>query len=143
MGFSHLYILQLKPWLRGLGSPDLDSKPDLFDLLIFDFLLLLLPPDLLLQHLHSLAFEVGANTPNYVDPTRRCNFPYAPQLLQTQAKPSLNRYAKMTPTSTSIDRAKMISASSIICIWLSNSSAKIISVSTDRAKVTPASSTTY
>ncbi len=56
MGFSHLFILQLRSWPRGLGPPDSDSGPDLFDLLIFDLLLLLLPLDLLLQHL--LAFDL-------------------------------------------------------------------------------------
>ena len=49
------------PNLVGLGPPDLDSGPDLFDLLIFDLLLfdlllLLLTLDLLLQHLQSWAF---------------------------------------------------------------------------------------
>ncbi len=56
MGFSHLFILQLRSWPHGLGSPDLNSGPDLFDLLIFDLLLLLLFFDFLLQHLHPSAF---------------------------------------------------------------------------------------
>ena len=77
MGFSHLYILQLKSWPYGLGSSDLDSGSDLCDLLIFDLLLLLLSPDLLLQHLHFSAFEVRVNTLNYVDFARQCNFSYA------------------------------------------------------------------
>ena len=77
MGFFHLYILQLRLCLRGLGPPNLDSKPHLFDLRIFDLLLLLLLFDLLLQHLHPLAFEVGADNLHYVDPTKQCNFSYA------------------------------------------------------------------
>ncbi len=40
MEFSHLFILQLRSWLRGLEPPDSDSGPDVFDLLIFDLLLL-------------------------------------------------------------------------------------------------------
>ncbi len=39
MGFSHLFILQLKSWPRSLGPPNLDSGPDLFDFLIFDLLI--------------------------------------------------------------------------------------------------------
>ncbi len=39
MGISHLFILQLKSWPHGLIPPHLDSKPDLFDLLIFDLLI--------------------------------------------------------------------------------------------------------
>ncbi len=44
MEFSHLFILQLKSWLYGLGPLDLNSELDLcylliFDLLIFDLLL--------------------------------------------------------------------------------------------------------
>ncbi len=63
MRFSHLFILQLRSSPRGLGPPDLDSGPDLFDLLIldlllqhllaFDFLIL----DLLLQHLLAFLLE--------------------------------------------------------------------------------------
>ncbi len=57
MGFSHLFILQLRSWLHGLGPPDSDFGPDLFDLLIFDLLLQhLLAFDLLLLPLHPLAF---------------------------------------------------------------------------------------
>ncbi len=57
MRFAHLFILQLKSWLRGLGPPGLDSGPDLFDLLIFDLLLQhLLAFDLLLLPLHPSAF---------------------------------------------------------------------------------------
>ncbi len=62
MGFSHLFILQLKFWSRGLGPLDSDSRNDLFDLLILDLLLQhllafdLLILDLLLQHL--LAFDL-------------------------------------------------------------------------------------
>ncbi len=47
MGFSHLFILQLRSWRRGLAS--LIRTPNLFDLLIFDLLLLLLSLDLLLS----------------------------------------------------------------------------------------------
>ncbi len=39
MGFSHLFILQLRSWLHGLGPPNLDSRPDLFNLLILDLLI--------------------------------------------------------------------------------------------------------
>ncbi len=39
MGFSHLFILQLRSWLHDLGPPDLDSGPNVFDLLILDFLI--------------------------------------------------------------------------------------------------------
>ncbi len=39
MGFSHLFILQLKSWPRDLGPPDLDFGPDIFDPLIFDLLI--------------------------------------------------------------------------------------------------------
>ncbi len=39
MGFSHLFILQLRSWPRGLGPLDLDSEPDLFDFLILDLLI--------------------------------------------------------------------------------------------------------
>ncbi len=39
MGFSHVFILQLRSWLRGLGLPDLDSGLNLFDLLILDLLI--------------------------------------------------------------------------------------------------------
>ncbi len=39
MGFSYLFIFQLRTWFYGLGPPDLDSGPDLFDPLIFDLLL--------------------------------------------------------------------------------------------------------
>ncbi len=39
MGFSHLFILQLRSWLHGLGPPDSDSKPVLLDLLILDFMI--------------------------------------------------------------------------------------------------------
>ncbi len=57
MGFSHLFILQLRSWHCGLGPPDSDSGPDLFDLLIFDLLLQhLLAFDLLLHSLPPLAF---------------------------------------------------------------------------------------
>ncbi len=57
MGFSHLFILQLRSWLCGLGPPDSDSRPDLFDLLIFDLLLQhLLAFDFLLLPLHPSAF---------------------------------------------------------------------------------------
>ncbi len=55
MGFSHLFILQLRSWPCSLGPPDLDSRPNLFDLLIFDHQHLL-AFDLLLQHL--LAFDL-------------------------------------------------------------------------------------
>ncbi len=57
MRFSHLFILQLRSWLRGLGPPDSDSGPDLFNLLILNFLLQhLLAFDLLLLPLHPSAF---------------------------------------------------------------------------------------
>ncbi len=52
MWFSHLFILQLRSWPRGLGTPNSDSGPDLFDLLVLDLLIF----DLLLQHL--LAFDL-------------------------------------------------------------------------------------
>ncbi len=39
MRFSHLFILQVRSWPRGLGPPDSDSGPDLFDFLIFDLLI--------------------------------------------------------------------------------------------------------
>ncbi len=39
MGFSHLFILQLRSWPCGLGLPDSNSGPNLFDLLILDFLM--------------------------------------------------------------------------------------------------------
>ncbi len=39
MGFSHLFILQLRSWPRGLRPPDSDSGPDLFHLLILDLLI--------------------------------------------------------------------------------------------------------
>ncbi len=39
MRFSHLFILQLRSWPRGLGPPDSDFGPDLFDLLILDLLI--------------------------------------------------------------------------------------------------------
>ncbi len=54
MGFSHLIILQLRSWYRGLGLPNFDSGPNLFNLLIFDLLLQhLLAFDLLPLPLHS------------------------------------------------------------------------------------------
>ncbi len=40
MGFSQLFILQLRSWPRGLGFLDSDSGPDVSDLLILDLLLL-------------------------------------------------------------------------------------------------------
>ncbi len=52
MEFSHLFILQLRSWPRGLGPPDSDSGPDLFNLLILDLLIF----DLLLEYL--LAFDL-------------------------------------------------------------------------------------
>ncbi len=56
MGFSHLFIFQLGSWPHGLGPPDLDSRPDIFDLLILDLLLQhLLAFDLLLLPLHPSA----------------------------------------------------------------------------------------
>ncbi len=39
MGFSHLFILQLRSWPRSLEPPDLESGFDLFDLLLLDLLL--------------------------------------------------------------------------------------------------------
>ncbi len=74
MGFSPLFILQLRSWHHGQGPPDSDSGPDLFDLLIFDLLLLLLSLDLLLQHLHLSALDVGADTLISAGLARRCNF---------------------------------------------------------------------
>ncbi len=47
MRFSHLFILQLRSWRRGLGPLIRTLNP--FDLLIFYLLLLLLPFDLLLS----------------------------------------------------------------------------------------------
>ncbi len=38
MGFSYLFILQLRFWHRGLSPLDLDSGSDLFDLLILNVL---------------------------------------------------------------------------------------------------------
>ncbi len=58
MGFSHLFILQLRSWHRGLGPPDLDSGPDLFDLL-----LLLFPPN---SASASFGLFAEANTPKCV-----------------------------------------------------------------------------
>ncbi len=59
MGFSHLFIHQLRSWPRGLGPPDSDSGPDLFDPLILDPLLQhLLAFDLLFLHLHPSAFPL-------------------------------------------------------------------------------------
>ncbi len=46
MWFFYLFILQFKSWFRDLGLFDLDFWPDLFDLLIFDFLNLYDLPDL-------------------------------------------------------------------------------------------------
>ncbi len=58
MGFSHLFILQLRSYHRGLGPPDSDSGPDLFD-----FLLLLFPSN---SAFASLGLSAGANTPKCV-----------------------------------------------------------------------------
>ncbi len=44
MGFSHLFIFQLRSWPCGLVPPDSDSGPDLFDLLILDVLIFDLLP---------------------------------------------------------------------------------------------------
>ncbi len=44
MKFSHLFILQLRSWPRGLKPPDLDSRPDLFNFLILDLLIFDLLP---------------------------------------------------------------------------------------------------
>ena len=52
MRFSHLFIFQLRPWSLDLGPPDLGSKSDLFDLLIYNFLIFYF----LFQHLHPSAF---------------------------------------------------------------------------------------
>ncbi len=65
MGFSHLFILQLRSWHRGLGPPDLDSGPYFFDLLF-----LLFPSD---SASTSLGLSAGADTPKYVGFLRRCN----------------------------------------------------------------------
>ena len=140
--FSHLYIFQLRPWPNGLGSPDLDSKPDFFDFLIFNFLLLLQLFHLLLQHLHLLAFKIRANTPNYIDLTRQCNFSFTPATI-TQAKPSSNKCTRMISTYISINRVTMILVSSIICTLLLNSSARVTVTSINRARVISTSSTTY
>ncbi len=50
MGFSHLFILQLRSWPYGLEPPNLNSGPDLFDLLILDLLIF----DLLLFNFYIL-----------------------------------------------------------------------------------------
>ncbi len=44
MGFSHLFIFQLRSWPCGLVPPDSDSGLDLFDLLILDLLIFDLLP---------------------------------------------------------------------------------------------------
>ncbi len=44
MGFSHLFILQLRSWPRGLEPLDSEFGPDLFDLLILDLLIFDLLP---------------------------------------------------------------------------------------------------
>ncbi len=78
MRFSHLFILQLRSWPRGLGPPDFDSEPDFFDSLILDLLLQhLLAFDLLLQHL--LAFDL------LLLPLHPSAFLLEPTLLNAQA----------------------------------------------------------
>ncbi len=82
MGFSHVFILQLKSWHRGLGPPDSNSRPDLFDLL-----LLLFPPD---SASASLGLSTGANTPKCVGCLRQCNsfvLPHLSALLPKQREP--------------------------------------------------------
>ncbi len=109
MGFSHLFILQLKSWPFGLGPPDLDSGPDLFDLLILDFLIF----DLLFQHL--LAFDL-LPLPLYLSTLmgfwRQCNFMHSWETItyqylkaDTYQYPLQSQYlpvpfAKPTPTNT-------------------------------------------
>ncbi len=90
MGFSHLFILQLRSCHRGLGPPDLDSGPDLFYLLIFDHLLQhLLAFDLLLLTLHPSAFLLeptlqnaqvlrGNETSYLLQPRENMAEPFAP-----------------------------------------------------------------
>lgn len=54
--FSYLFIFYLKTQSCSLGPPNLDSGPNYFNFLTFDFLLLLLLINFLLQHLYLLAF---------------------------------------------------------------------------------------
>ncbi len=50
------------------------SGSDVFDLLIFELLLLLLSLNLLLQHLYFLALDIGVDTPKSVGLVRQYNF---------------------------------------------------------------------
>ena len=112
------------PNLASLEPPDLDSG-FLFDLLIFNFRLLLRLFDLLFYYLHPLTYDIRINTLNYIGSIKQYNF-----LAVTNSKNlsqaifsllvAFNGYTKITPINTSIDWAKMISASFIICIWLNN-----------------------
>ncbi len=78
MGFSHLFILQLRSWPRGLGPLDSDAGTDLFDSLILDLLLQhLLAFNLLLLHL--LAFDL------LLLPMHPSAFLLEPTLLNAQA----------------------------------------------------------
>ncbi len=110
MEFSHLFIFQLKSWLHGLGPPDSNSGPDLFDLLILN-LQHLLAFDLLLLHL--LAFDLLPLPlyPSVLMGLRRwCNFMISEIISCTPERPSstsilqgrhlLVLFAKPTSTST-------------------------------------------
>ncbi len=84
MRFFHLIIFQLRSWLRDLRPFDLDSKPNLFDLLLLDFLFLvsagLWPPAFLST---SLGLSARADTPKCIGHARRCNFLAATNLWES------------------------------------------------------------
>ncbi len=124
MGFSHLFILQLRSWHRGLAPPDLDSRPDLFDLLIFNLLLQhLLAFDLLPLPLYPWAFRLEPTFLNAQalqgDVTSYLLQPYE-SLAEPSSSPlvAFNGCARMTSTSTSIDRARVPLTISTTGTWL-------------------------
>ncbi len=123
MRFSHLFIFQPKFSPCGLGPSNLDFGSDLFDLLIFE---------LLIQHLHPLAFDVKADTLKCASRARQYNFfqmqtiliPAAfravrHQFYESQTLPSSlslpmasTSNARMKPSSTFMDKVKMKLSSS-------------------------------
>ena len=73
MRFSYLFIFQLRSWSLNLGPLDLGSKPDFYDLLIFNVLFLMLTLDLVILVFAFLALFVRADTPNCIGFMMRYN----------------------------------------------------------------------
>ena len=135
MGFSDLFILQLRSWFLDLRPLDLCFEPDLFDLLIFDLLIFDLP-DLLILASPFFVLSIRANTLYYVGFARRCNF----LQLQTVRGPATLGVVK-SPNSINLRRIRPCCVQKAVLSlhkWHSTVVQEWYLLAHDKARVTPA-----